>query len=287
MGFACLFKREVLVGIVKGLLLGAVLSLFSITFMFVTNYSSWVAFAPLLVFVLVVFLWACIKRSFGWGFLHGTGVWLSFVLCIEGFVVMLYELFQIWGFDGPSPPRFWDLGWGMFFSGVVLFGLVFFAGRRFSKLTRIKTYVMVAFCVLVVALAKEGIESYPTIRALRVYDVVSYPSGDLTVVQGSAQVLNFTFKSFWDKQVVIPVEGLESRSSSVPLDDLFSYSLSTNELILHPNKTASVLVTLEPAQNALTGNYTLSLRLGEYNNGFYERIQSMACGFKIQVTPKQ
>jgi hypothetical protein len=182
------------------------------------------------------------------------------------------------------PPEFWDVGWTLFFSGLALFGLVFATGQMFSRLKRPKTYVVAAFCVLAVVLAVKCVDAYPAIHADRVYEV--WPSsGDVSVVQGQTVDVAFDVTSFWDKEVAIPVAGFSLHYSSFSIDELLSYSLSTDELVLQPDVSGSVVVTLETAQNAPTGTYTFYLTFGEINNGFYERIRPSSYGFQLHITP--
>lgn len=104
-------------------------------------------------------------------------------------------------------------------------------------------------------------------------------SGFYNVSQGSQLQVNVTFTSITSVPVTVQIDNLTLTyfTSTVNLNNVessdkdysaiqqsaFTYSFSQNQLTLGPSKLNSTLLTIDFAQNAPTGQYTIDMPLGQ------------------------
>jgi len=121
------------------------------------------------------------------------------------------------------------------------------------------------------------------------------------VSQGLPLQVNVTFTSKTDQPITIPIENLTVTyyNSTVNLHSIFStndnyssiqqqafnYSFSQKELALQPDLSNSTLLTIDLAQNAPTGQYTIEIRIGQVKTSnsipYFATIE-----LEMIVTPK-
>ena len=98
--------------------------------------------------------------------------------------------------------------------------------------------------------------------------------------QGTTQQLNLTLISWHSPKISIPIENLKITAYNSTVDfsnswdssrwnttvsqgAVFNYSFSLSQLVLQPNGSNSTIITVNLANNAPVGRYTLELSLGQ------------------------
>jgi hypothetical protein len=89
-----------------------------------------------------------------------------------------------------------------------------------------------------------------------------------TVVQGATFQVNLTITSYLDSEIFIPIENLSiefyNNSYRIPFSQerIFNYTFSSNPLNLAPLGDNSSIITMQLAEDALTGDYVMYVNLG-------------------------
>ncbi len=111
-------------------------------------------------------------------------------------------------------------------------------------------------------------------------------SGD-NVTQGSTLQVTVTLTSRTDQELTIPINltlaGFNNTAwdNSIPQNQLFNYTFSTNELVLQPNESKSTVLTLEIAEDAPLVDYLFHVELGNW------QITDLGgISLPVKVTPK-
>jgi hypothetical protein len=107
-------------------------------------------------------------------------------------------------------------------------------------------------------------------------------SGIFNVSQGLTQQLNLTLQLLDSyPSIIVPIDDINSlvHNNTIVYDNnwdthnwnpslvqtsVFNYSYSQKKLILQPNATSSIIITINWADNAPTGRYALDLNLGRF-----------------------
>ncbi len=141
----------------------------------------------------------------------------------------------------------------------------------------------------------------------QVTEVSGYIGFFNNVSQGLPLEVNVTFTSLTNLPIIIPIENLTVTyyNSTVDLhswinnninysliqQQAFNYFFSLNQLTLQPNMSNSTLLTINLAQNAPIGQYSIDINLGNVqavnaNENSQLLSYSGTLGLEIIVTPK-
>ena len=118
-------------------------------------------------------------------------------------------------------------------------------------------------------------------KVVKVWTAISHPNPlldvnvsslgeeDMNVTQGSTLQVNVTLTSLTVQELTIPIQNLTlsgfnntSWDNSIPQNELLNYTFSTNQLVLQPHESTSVVVTLEIAEDAPLVQYLFTVELG-------------------------
>ena len=122
----------------------------------------------------------------------------------------------------------------------------------------------------------------------------------INATQGTAVHINLTLTSECDAQIAIPMENIKltgysenitstwggSNWDKPPIqDEIFSHSLSLNELTLQPRMSNSTIITISLVDNTPVGRYTIAIDLGfiEFLSEPGENDISYGGGFELYL----
>lgn len=134
---------------------------------------------------------------------------------------------------------------------------------------------------------------------LGVVNIAGYTGAFDNISQGVLLQVNLTFTSITDQQIVIPLENLTvtyyntlvNRHNFISTSDnysiiqeAFNYSFSLNPIPLQPLRSNSTLLTINVANDAPLGQYTLDIRTGKIeanSESYFDTIE-----FEMIITSK-
>jgi hypothetical protein len=124
--------------------------------------------------------------------------------------------------------------------------------------------------------------------------------------QGTTQQVNLTLTSYQSPEIAIPIENImiagytsaiyygfngTSPWSTSAQETVFNYSFSLSQLILQPNMSNSTIITINLANNAPLGSYSLDIHLGKIiflsPPGKYDVSYSEGIPLVMVVTPNE
>ena len=160
-------------------------------------------------------------------------------------------------------------------------------------------YFLIIWVILVItvisAVAYQNYYNIPTLPDRR--DVIYHdpPLLDVNlsnlrqnVTQGSTLQVNITLTSRAEQELTIPIENLTltgfnntAWDNSIPQNQLFNCTFSTEQLVLQPHESKTTVLTIETAEEAPLVQYVFDVWLGNS-----EVTQLNAASLTIRVTPK-
>ena len=231
-------------------------------------------------------------RPVGWRIIQLIGIGVSFVFCFAGWWAWNYRAYV----GVVSSPAFYEPVGAvlLLMGGALLFYMLFCAHTRQKRVNT--KHLNIATIILVTMLVTGLYLQYQWMRSIRT-DVYDYPpelldynvsslGEDMNVTHGSTLQVNVTLTSKANQELIITIDdfGLSSFFSEsydgeldtfIPVtfwpntylyngsaqNEVFNYTLDTNQLVLHSFESNPIIITLEMADKAPLGEYIFGMSL--------------------------